>query len=305
MMATERRAGPDAERGDAWTTATGQAARWVALQLDLRAPRTWFGPSWALLGGVVSSGNMPFRLDGFVVLAVTWLIAEPVLGTLLAQSLEVAKRRRGSRAQPGPQGQLTIPYARAHSPGQRALDALAASLARFAANWQATEGAGERWLLLALVALVLGAVAGGLVPLLVAGAIAGLLWVALSKPLRSEGREALAAGHFFLAWLIGHNAFAGLDYPDVLMGAGYAALWYGWTRRPPMVPLLAAVHVLLAGLLAAAHAPLSAGGVLLLAVPLFILLPEGPSSQRTYLPQSQFYPMASLLLAAWGRVWSF
>lgn len=68
---------------------------------------------------------------------------------------------------------------------------------------------------------------------------------------------------------------------------------------------MAAAHVLLAGLLAAAHAPLSAGGVLLLAVPLFILLPEGPSNQRTYLPQCQFYLMTSLLLAAWGLVWSF
>jgi hypothetical protein len=304
-MATERRAGRGLDARDSWTATSGQFARWVALDLDLRAPRTWFGPSWALLGGVVSSGNMPLELRSLVILAVAWLACEPVLGTLLAQSLEMSRSRRERGGEAAPKGQWSMPYAQPQSPGQRAVDGLAARLARLTSGWQATEGAPERWLVLALVAVVLGAVVGGAVPLLVTVALAVLLYVTLSKPLRRDAREGLAAGQFFLAWLIGRSAFAALDYRSVLMGAAFAGIWYAWTRRPPQPVALTVTHVLLAALLAIAHAPLSAGGVLLLAGPVLVLLPEGPSNQRTYLPQSQLYLMASLLLAAWGSVWSF
>ncbi len=297
--------GQGTDRPDSWTAATGQAARWIGLELDLRAPRTWFGPSWAVLAGVVSSGNVPLGLRSLVIVAVAWLISEPLLGSLVALSAEIAKARRDRPSVPAASRRLRLPYVHPDSPGRRALDWLGAALAQAAADWRSLEGAGERWLLLALVAAVLGAVAGGWVPWLVFASLAGLAYVALRRPLHTDGREIVGACQILVAWLVGRSAFANPDYGSFLLGAGYAAIWFAWTRRPPLVRVFAAAHVALAGLLAAGHAPLSAGGILLLAVPPLVLAPEGPSSQRTYLQQTQLYLMAGLLLAAWGLVWSF
>ncbi len=304
-MSTERRVGQGTDRPDSWTATTGQAARWIGLELDLRAPRTWFGPSWAVLAGAVSSGNVALGLRSLVIVAVVWLISEPLLGSLVALSTEIAKARRNRPPGPAPSRRLLLPYVRPGSPGRRALDWLGAALAQAIGDWRAMEGAGERWLLLALVTTVLGAVAGGWVPWLALAALGGLAYVAGRRPLHSEGREIVGACQIFVAWLVGRSAFANPGYQSLLLGAGYAAIWFAWTRRPPLVRVFAAAHVALAGLLAACHAPLSAGGVLLLAVPPLVLAPEGPSSQRTYLQQTQLYLMAGLLLAAWGLVWSF
>jgi len=258
-----------------------------------------------MFGGVVSSGNVPFQLRSLVILAVVWLVSEPLLGSLLAFAVEIARVRCASRAEaPAPPG-WRIPYVQPASPGGRTLDRLADLVASFAADWRALGGAGARWVLLALITAVLGTVAGGWVPLLVLLSLVALACVAAGKPLRSDAREALSAGQIFVAWLVGRSAFFEPDWQALLIAAAFAAIWYAWTRRPPLAELMAATHVLLAGLLAAAHAPLSAGGVLLLAVPLFVLRPESPSTQRTYLPQTQHFLMASLLLAAWGLVWSF
>ena len=299
------RTGQGAERGEAWTVATGQAARWIALELDLRAPRTWFGPSWAVLGGVVSSGQVPLQVGSLVILAVTWLICEPLLGSLLALSLEISKARQGAGTPAAPPGRWSMPYMRRGSPGRRALDAMAGWLARLASAWRALGGAAERWALLALISVALGMVAGDVALAVVALSVLGLLVVAVRKPLRSEARDALGAGQFLAAWLLGHGAFAGFDYATVLVGLGFAAIWFAWTRRPPLARGFVAAHILLAGVLAAVRAPLAAGGVLLLAVPLFALWPDSPSSQRTYLQHTQVYLMASLLFAAWGLVYGF
>ncbi len=304
-MAAENRAGQGPGRGEGWTAATGQAARWVAVDLDLRAPRTWLGPSWALLAGMVGSGAVPFQWRSLVILAVAWLVSEPLLGSLLALSQEIASIRKGIISEGRPVPRWTLPYLQPGAPGRWLLDGLAARITSIVAGWQGIGGAGERWLLLALLSVVLSAVVGGWVPLLILLSLAGLGLVALGKPLRAGMREALGAAHIFLAWLVGHSAFAGPDYRALLVGAAFAVIWYAWTRRPPLVRLYAVAHLLVVGLLLAGRAPLSAGGVLLLAMPPVVLWPEGPSSLRTYLPQTQFYLMASLLLAAWGLVWGF
>ncbi|MDI7274843.1 MAG: hypothetical protein QME94_02580, partial [Anaerolineae bacterium] len=159
------------------------------------------------------------------------------------------------------------------------------------------------WLLLALITVILSLVAGGWVPALVALSLVALLAVAAGRPPRSEAREALGGGHFLVAWLVGRSAFADPDYHALLVGLALAVVWHAWTRRPPLVAALVAGQLLLAGLLAALQAPLLAGMLLLLMVPPLALLPEGPSSQRTYLRQTQLYLMASSLAAAWGLVW--
>lgn len=294
-----------AQRPDAWTVAAGQATRWVGLELDLRAPRTWFGPSWALLAGVLSSGAMGLDLRSLVMLAVAWLASEPLLGSLSALSVEAARARRACARPPLPPRHLSLPYLQPGSPGRRLLDALAAQVARLQWNWQATEGAAARWALLASITLVLGAVAGAWAGAVLALAVLALLWVAAMRPLRGAEREALAAAHLLVAWLVGHGTFAPLDLRTLLAGVGLAVIWYAWTRRPPLLRVLAVAHLLLAGLLAAVHAPLAAGGVLLLAVPLLVLLPENESNQRSYLQHTQAFLMASSLLAAWGLVWPF
>ncbi|MGQ9683317.1 MAG: hypothetical protein ACUVX9_12310 [Anaerolineae bacterium] len=304
-MATEGQAGRGAERGDHWTAAAGQAGRWVGLHLDLAAPRTWCGPSWAFLGGLVASGDVPVSLRSLVVIAVAWMVCEPILGTLLSLALEIARLRQSYSVELPEPPQLTLPYAQPGAPGQRLLGRLLRWAARVNADWRATEGLADRWLLLALLGLVLSAVVGGWVPLLALLALLVFGAAATGRPLTTNTREALAAGQFLVAWLVGRAAFLTPDYLVVLVGLGLAIIWYAWTRRPPQTRVLASVHVLLAGLLAVVHVPLSAGAVLLLAVPLLLLTPEGPSSQRTYLQQTQVYLMISVLAAAWGLAWAY
>lgn len=302
-MAQQKGSLAGSRRTDAWTVATGQAARWIGLELDLRMPRTWFGPSWAMLGGVVASGALTFELRSLLLVAVAWLVSEPLLASLAALSLEVARARRDCTLPPLAAGRWRLPYGQPGSPGQRLLDWLAAQAARLRWNWQAAGAYGPRWLLLALMTLVLAALAGAWAVGVAALALLALGWVAATRPLRGAAREMVAAGHILAAWLMGHGAFAAIDYRGLLVGLGFAAVWYAWTRRPPFLRLLAVAHVLLAGLLAALRAPLAAGGVLLLSVPLFVLLPENASNQRSYLQHTQAFLMASLLLAAWGLVW--
>ena len=287
---------------DSWTVATGQGARWIALDLDLRAPRTWFGPSWALLAGVLSSGQVRLDAQSLLLVALAWLLAEPFMGSLAALSVRIAARRAALRISPAPVWHWSLPYMQPESPGRRALDALAAWAARLSRDRQSLEGAVERWLLLGLVTLLLAVMVSAEVALLTVAALAGLALLAAGRPLRANARKLLGAGHLFLSWLVGRGAFAAYDHRTLLVGLGYAVIWYAWTRRPPQAHLLVAAHVLLAGLFAALYAPISAVGILLLAVPLFVLWPESPSTERSYPKQTQVFLMASLLLAAWGLV---
>ncbi|MCL6430632.1 MAG: hypothetical protein K6V36_07180 [Anaerolineae bacterium] len=302
-MSAEGRAGEAPPERDSWVTASGQVARWIGVELELHAPRTWHGPTWAMLGGVLSSGDVPLTLRSLVLLTVAWLVSEPLLGSLLLLALQIGRMRQAGRGGAAAEVRWTIPYARRDSPAQRALDRMAARTGRALGEWRALQGAGERWLLLALITAVLSAVAGGYVPLVVLAALAVTLLTAVGRPPRSGAREALAAGQFMVAWLVGRSTFADPDYHTLLAGLALAVVWYAWTRRPPLAAALAAGQLLLAGLLAALHAPLLAGAVLLLTVPPLVLLPEGPSSQRTFLQHTQPYLMASLLAVAWGLVW--
>ena len=302
-MTSEGQAGRGAERGDLWAAATGQAGRWIGL--NLAAPRTWCGPSWAFLGGLIASGDVPVSLRSLVVLVVAWVVCEPLLGTLLALSLEIARVRQSYTVELPEPPQLKLPYAQPGAPGQRLLGRLVRWAAQVNADWRATEGLADRWLLLALLGLVLSAVVGGWVPLLVLLALIVFGAAGAGRPLATSTRDALAAGQFLVAWLVGRAAFLAPDYLVVLVGLGFAVTWYAWTRRPPQTRAIASVHVLLAGLLAVVHVPLSAGAVLLLAVPLLLFTPEGPSSQRTYLQQTQAYLMLSVLAAAWGLAWAY
>ena len=290
------------QRPEGWTVA-GQVARWVGLQVELQAPRTWFGPSWALLAGILSSGGLGFDLRSLLFVAVAWLVSDPLLGSLAAVALEAAKARHECTRPPLPAPRWRLPYVQPGSPGQRLLDALAAWAARAEWQWQATEGGAWRGLLLAFMALVLGAVAGPGPLAVLALAVLGLARLAAGRPLRAREREGLAAAQMLVAWLVGHGTFAALDSRTFLVGLGFATIWYAWTGRPPLLRLLAVAHVLVAGLLAALHAPLAAGGILLLAVPLVVLAPENAGSQRSYLQHTQAFLMVSMLLAAWGLVW--
>ncbi len=304
-MAAERHAGAASRRRDRWSASTGQAARWAAVNLDLRAPQTWFGPSWALLSGVVSSGLLRLQVRSLVILAIAWLVGDALLGSLLALSIEIAKVRSASRVEILDSREWRVPYMQPGSPAARMLARLRRRAAAFAAGWQISQGAGGRWAFLALMVLVLAAVAGGRVLLMTAGVVVGLFVVAAGRPVGSETRQILGALHVFVAWVIGHVAFGGPDVRPIIVGALFAVIWYAWTQRPPLSLLLAILHLMLAGLLVLWEAPLTAGGVLLLAVPLFVLQPDSPSNQRTYLPQTQAFLMVCMLLAAWGLGWGF
>jgi len=299
-MASGKRAEPSLERGEARVASAGQVARWVGLRLDLTAPRTWCGPSWALLAGVSSSGNVPLNLRSVVIVALAWLVGELLLGSLLVLSTEIPSLRQEGMIEPPPLPTWSLPYFQPGSPGQRLVASLVQLVARVDLGWRMTRGMADRWLLLALVTVVLSAVLGGWEPFLVLLGLLVFAAAAVGRPLTSDSREALAAGHCILAWLVGCCAFADLDLLTVLLALGYGLVWYGWTRRPPQASVVAALQILIAGLLVIVQAPLSACSVLLLTVPLLVLLPEGPTSQRTYLQETQTYLMASIMIAAWG-----
>jgi len=288
-----------------WSPTSGQAARWIALHLELHAPHTWFGPTWAFLGGVVSCGQAPLTAAGLVIVLVAWLVSEPFLGSLLALAADIAAMRQAGRADPLAPRRWSLPYVRPGTPGQRLLDYLARVEARFRHGWHIAGEAGEKWLFLAIATLLLSLIAGGPAALLAGVMVVAALGVTTLRPLSASVRVGLGAMHFFVSWLIGRVTLGALDYRVAAVGAGFALVWFAWTLRPPRAWLLALAELATAALLVLWHAPVAAVGILLLAAPLFALWPDGPTSQRGYLAHTQAFLMASLLLAAGGLAWSF
>jgi hypothetical protein len=304
-MSADKEADLSAQRGDSFAAATVHAARWIGLVVDLQAPRTWFGPSWAYLCGVLASGGLNLQTTTLALVALGWVLVEPLLGSLAALTVEAARLWRGKQAEAPAAWHWTLPYVQPGTPGQRVLDRLARWAARGWLHWQTIEPIGVRWLLLATATLAMGWLLGGYALGVTLVALAAMLVAAAARALRVETRPVLGTLQLLLAWLVGRGAFATLDWRTLLLGALYAAAWYAWTQRPPIAWTLVVTQLATAALLVWGHAPISAAGCLLLAVPLAVQWPENANSQRAYLQHTQLFLMASLLMAAWGLGWGF
>ena len=304
-MSREKGTDLSVHRTESWAPANGQAARWLAFHLEVRAPHTWFGPTWAFLGGVVSCGQAPTGIRSLVLVLIGWLVCEPLLGSLLALSGEIAALRQAGRRDPVVVRRWTLPYVQTGTPGQRVLDGLARAAALSGHGWRVAGEAGERWFFLAAITLLLSLAAGMTVVPLVAAMVLLSFLVAALRPLPGPLRVAAGALQFLTAWLAGRAALGALDARVLAAGVGLALVWFAWTQRPPRALWLALGELLTAGLLIAWRAPIAGVGMLLMAAPLFALWPDGPTSQRSYLASTQVFLMVALLLVAGGLAWIF
>lgn len=206
------------------------------LNFSLIAFRRWFswGPGWAAIAGLFSTGYFALDLTWLLTVAALWLLADPILGTLWELSVRQGVWRRVTRAQlpPAPPRGFFLPYARPDTPGGH----LVLLLRRYRVWWRnrfwpqfggqaTTFGAG-----LALALLIGLALNPAIVWLVVLSVcltlLAGLFPVDLAGP---GGGRLQAVVQFLLPWLMG-GWLGGLTLPALAMGVAFWAVYLGGLR---------------------------------------------------------------------------
>jgi len=198
----------------------------IALRPSLEA-------AWALFCGCLAAGSSPLSgATGFRVLA-TWLIADVVLGCVLAQLLAL---KRASLAGDGPteaasasSSAFVIPYAEPGSPGQRLAEALNGHIAQWKSSiWPRAGRCGVTALVSTGLALVVSTYLGRETLATLSG---GLLLAATLTILAGRGIDrftgspetALASWlgglHLALAWALGYLALASWQGPPMAIAA--------------------------------------------------------------------------------------
>ena len=198
----------------------------IALRPSLEA-------TWALCCGCLAAGSSPWSgATGFRVLA-TWLIADVVLGCVLAQLLAL---KRVSLAVNGPTGAakassfaFVIPYAEPGSPGQRLAEALNGHVAQWKSSiWPRAGRCGVTALVGTGLALVVATYLGREILATLSG---GLLLAATLTVLAGRGTERFTGNsepvlaswlgglHLALAWALGYLALASWQGPPMAIAA--------------------------------------------------------------------------------------
>jgi hypothetical protein len=288
----------------------------LALQVGSVGPRVWLGAAWAVLCGAAASGGLEASWPVLVVVLLTLVLADPVLGSVWALVSEAGHWRfpRPRKSNPGGEGAMpALPYTLPGSVGHRFSSFAGHALIRWRSTVWPRVGTSILGLgLLCLVALLVAASLGSVVFLVTAIAL-GVAGVALIDA-RSGGRLRGLLGSAFLGglpWLLGYAAL--WDHGPVEGGlvslakllvwpALYAATWcaYQWLDEGESdkgILLLSVAQVLAVAVLILVKQPIAAGVVALLLLPQLLLQPalrqgaDGP----WYLRSVQVFTMAAMM----------
>jgi len=191
--------------------------RAILLRLESGRPLTILSPAWAGLCGLLVSGGLAWNLHTLVIVVLLLLLVEPLMGGLWEQAITAYRptaspvsvaeiHEMSAIAEPAvddPPGQtdtlLALPFARAGSPGDRLLRALAVIVTELQAQrWERTA-----FLLNLLFALAVASVLGS-ATLLLAAVI--LLAARLHWPTGLPALMAEAGYAMLLPWLMGMAA---------------------------------------------------------------------------------------------------
>lgn len=283
------------------------SGRLVGLQGRLRRPFWGLAGPWAVLCGALAAEGLAWGGEALLTLMLVLLLTELAWGSLWESA--AGTDWFGTLVQDWPAEGAPIlprlPYTQPGSPGGR----LVARLEGLAGWWRGVFWPEAGPALLGLLAAAILAVALALLlpaslrPLhaaVVALAGLGLAW-------RRHGRDALAGAALVqvgLGWLAGHLAFAGLDWPSLLMALCFAvAVWGGLRLARGLaggLSLLNAGQAAAAGLLVVQKQPLAAGAVGLLLLGQVALQPglyQGDDAGRLF-RRTWPWLLAAMLLAA-------
>jgi hypothetical protein len=288
----------------------------LALQVASVGPRLWLGAAWAVLCGAAASGGLEFSWHVLVVVLLTLVLADPVLGSVwtlvsAAGSWRFPRTRKGN---PGGESAMpALPYTLPGSVGHRLSSFAGHALVRWQSTIWPRVGTSILGLgLLCLVALLVAASLGSGVLLVtaIALAVAGAALV----DARSGGRLRGLLGSAFLAglpWLLGYTALSdhGLAEQGLVAQARvlvwpalYATTWraYHWLEEGESgkgAALLDVAQGVAVVLLVPVKQPIAAGVVALLLLPQLLLQPalRDGADAPWYLRRVQVFTMAAMM----------
>jgi hypothetical protein len=280
----------------------------IRLQSRLASPRTWLGPAWAVLCGVVAAGSFEWNGEGWLRLALLILLVDGGWGTLWAAlgSTDWATPLRRWRNWRLREPVTTPPYTLPDSPGDRASRWLGQLRAWWRDVFWVACGPAVSAIIVALpVTLLLCTLLGTELLLLSAAALAvmqlGLAWDGGQGTVAPIWDAVIAVA---FPWLAGHIGFGSLTLSSVGLALAFALAWgaawraeSAWGRG-----LTAGAQLLAATLLVALQHPLAAGCTLLLLVLQLALLPwlRRGQSASWYARHAWAWLTAAMLVAAWA-----
>jgi hypothetical protein len=278
------------------------------LQGRLTDLRTWLGPAWAALCGVVASHGFGGQGPDWLRLALLILLVDAGWGTLWAAlgSTDWATPLRRWRNWHLGASVKTVPYTLPGSPGDQASRWLGQLRAWWHDIFWVACGPAISAIVVALpVTLLLGAMLGSELLLLSVAALAvmqlGLAWDS------GRGRVAPvwdAAVAVTFPWLTGHVGFRSLTLSSAGLALAFALAWgAAWRAESAWGRVLVAgAQFLATALFVVLQHPLTAGCMLLLLVPQLALMPwlQRGKSVSWYVRNTRPWLMAAMLVAAWA-----
>ena len=271
-----------------------------------------FGPSldatWLLLCGVLASGFGQWRGENVLRILAAWLIADILLGCVLAQFRQLKRANlsqdRSQLRQVGLPQRFTIPYAEPDSPGGRLAEQINYYVAHWGSRvWPRAGRCATAGLAATGMALILATYLGK--PILVTTSVSlvlagiGTLLVDSDTALLSRWLTGL---HLTTAWLIGHLSIAPWNHVSfalaVLMGLwGYARVYAQSALSHASVSLARILWIVVISILLVARQPLLAVAVAV------VSLAEQMTSQRNGKSIRMGWLMSVLLVALAAMYW--
>ena len=270
---------------------------WLSLRGRLTAGLDRLLPTWALLCGIVASGGFDGDGAAWFRLAFLILLVEGGWGTLwhALTATDWAAALRSWRAWRAGEPLPALPYTLPGTPGDRAARYLGQLRRWWEEVLRPTCGPSLAAILVALpVTAVLSAYLGPEFLLLSLGALAvmqlGTAWVGGDGSVAPQW-DALVG--ITWPWLAGHIGFAAPTLPSTALALAFALAWGGRA-------VTLAAQVLAAVLLVFLHAPLGAGGLLLLLAPQLAFRPWMAQGRTFHWYRRQVRPwlLLAMLVAA-------
>lgn len=280
----------------------------IRLQAYLADPATWLSPIWAVLCGVVASGDFGWQAEDWLRLGLLILLVDGGWGTLWAAlaSTDWTTPLRHWRSWRSGKPVVTPPYTLPGSPGDQASHWLGQLRAWWRYVLWPDCGPALSAIVVALpVTVLLGALLGPDLLMLSAAALAvmqlGLVGGTGQRTIQPEWSACIAVA---LPWLAGHATSGSLTPSSTGLALAFTLGWgTAWRAGSRLGCALATgAQLLAAALLVALNRPLAAGCLLLLLVPQLALLPWLQRGLHTswYVQHTRPWLMAAMLVAAWA-----
>jgi len=285
---------------------TPEIGQLVRLDVALRGSGLWLGPIWAILCGIIASGN--WKWDGAALLkaVLVFFLVDGAWATLWAAAAETdwaTPAALWGRSDAAPA--RTLPYAQPNTPGDRVMRWFAHTVEWWQEHLRPSIGSAVSTIILCVaLSVALSAVLGWpAVALSAAGAAVIQLGLVLGRGTGRPLPTLKATLDIGLAWLLAHAVFAPLTVSSALLAAAFAAVYATGLAlieggRRATVWNMAQFAV--AGLLALMRQPVAALAVFFMVIPQMLLEPALRRGMGGvwFVRSTQAWLMIAMLIAA-------